>query len=155
MNKFCFVVAISVGAWALVPSIGTAEKETKFGDTAFLAYEGPQDWPTAESAQVIKDYAVPIYIGLPPKKYTVLGRIYDPRTSGVGVVGRAFAEGLFSEKDRKRDCARQAQFRSGDAVLVTNDEKLIKAFNLSKEDLEKTTPLFEHKDKITVAIKFQ
>ena len=126
----------------------------KFNDAAFLRYEGTQSWPTGDRAEIIADFAVPIYLGLPGKRYTVLGRVLDDRT-GIGVVGRAFAEGLFSEKDRQRDCADQAKYRGGDALLVTNDERIIKALGLSKEDLSKTTPLFQHKDSATLVIKFE
>jgi hypothetical protein len=127
----------------------------KFGDAAFLRYEGAQSWPTGQSAQIISDFAVPIYLGLPNRSYKVLGRVYDERSSGFGVMGRAFSEGLFSEKDRQRDCAEQAKFRGGDALLITNDERVIKALGVSKEQLEKTTPLFKHKDSATLVIKFE
>ncbi len=138
------------------PLLLAGQNDQKFGDTQFLAYQGPQkNWPTAEGALVIRDHAVPIFIGLPKLKYTVLGRIYDPRTSGLGIVGRGLAEGLFSEKERQRDCANQARYRGGNAVLITNHDRVLKAFGLTKEDLEKTTPLFDHKDKIVLVIKFE
>jgi hypothetical protein len=127
----------------------------KFGDAAFLRYEGAQSWPTGQGAQIISDFAVPIYLGLPNKPYKVLGRVYDDRTTGIGVMTRAFSEGLFSERDRQRDCADQAKFRGGDALLITNDERVIKAIGVSKEQLEKTTPLFKHKDSATLVIKFE
>jgi hypothetical protein len=126
----------------------------KFGDAAFLRYEGAQSWPTGQGAQIISDFAVPIYLGLPSRPYKVLGRVYDDRTTGIGVMTRAFSEGLFSERDRQRDCADQAKFRGGDALLVTSDERVIKALGLSKDDLSKTTPLFKHKDSATLVIKF-
>jgi hypothetical protein len=135
--------------------VGAQDAGKKFGDAAFIGYEGPQAWPTGSGAQVISDFAVPIYIGLPGRKYRILGRVYDERTTGLGVMTRAFAEGLFSERDRQRDCADQAKFRGGDALMITNDEAIIKAFGLSKEDLAKTTPLFKHKDSVTAVIKFE
>ena len=131
------------------------EAGKKFHDAAFIKYEGTQSWPTGTSAQVIPDYAVPIYIGLPGKRYRVLGRVYDDRTTGIGVMTRAFSEGLFSEKDRQRDCADQAKYRGGDALLITNDERVIKALGISREELSKTTPLFQHKDSATLVIKFE
>jgi hypothetical protein len=134
--------------------VSAQEGGKKFGDAKYLKYEGAQKWPTGDRAQIISDFSLPIYLGLPNKHYKVLGRIYDDRTTGVGVVGRAFSEGLFSEKDRQRDCADQAKFRGGDAVLVTNDERIIKVFGLSKDEISKTTPLFQHKDSVTLAIKF-
>lgn len=126
----------------------------KFNDAAFMGYEGVQTWPTGEGAQIVSDFAVPIYLGLPSKPYKVLGRVYDDRTTGIGVMARAFAEGLFSERDRQRDCADQAKFRGGDALLVTNDERVIKALGVSKDELAKTTPLFKYKDSATLVIKF-
>ena len=126
----------------------------KFGDAAFLRYEGAQSWPTGQGAEVISDFAVPIYLGLPNRPYKVLGRVYDDRTSGIGVMTRAFSEGLFSERDRQRDCAEQAKYRGGDALVITGDERVIKALGVSKDDLSKTTPLFKHKDSATLVIKF-
>jgi hypothetical protein len=133
---------------------GAQDAGKKFGDAKYLKYEGTQKWPRGDRAQIISDFAVPIYLGLPNKHYKVLGRVYDDRTSGIGVVGRAFAEGLFSEKDRQRDCADQAKFRGGDALLVTNDDRVISALGLSRDELSKTAPLFQHKDSAALVIKF-
>jgi hypothetical protein len=135
--------------------IAQAQDAKKFGDAVYLTYEGTQSWPTGDRAQIVSDFAVPIYLGLPNKRYKVLGRIYDERTSGIGVMTRAFAEGLFSEKDRQRDCADQAKYRGGDAVLVTSDERIIGPLGLSKEELSKTAPLFQHKDSAVLVIKFE
>jgi len=134
---------------------GAQEAGKKFGDAKYLTYEGTQNWPTGDRAQIISDFSVPIYLGLPNKRYTVLGRVYDDRSTGIGVMTRAFAEGLFSEKDRQRDCADQAKYRGGDAVLVTNDERIITGLGLSREQLSKTTPLFQYKDSATLVIKFE
>src|SRR5262249_2872995 len=130
-----------------------AQDAKKFNDAAFMRYEGTQQWPTGSQVQIIADFAVPIYLGLPSKPYKVLGRVYDDRT-GLGVVGRTLAKGLSAERDRQRDCAEQAKYRGGDALLVTNDERIIKALGLTPEELSKTTPLFEHKDSATLVIKF-
>ena len=127
----------------------------KFHDAAFLRYEGAQSWPTGDKAEIVADFAVPIYFGLPSRPYTVRGRIYDDRTSGIGIMTRAFSEGLFSERDRQRDCADQAKFRGGDAVLVTNDERVLKLLGLGRDALSKTTPLFQHKDSAALVIKFE
>jgi hypothetical protein len=129
------------------------QSDTSFGDAHFIAYEGEQSWPRASSTEAIESYAVPIYIGLPTKRYKVLGRIYDPRTTGLDVVGRAFAEGLFPEKDRQRDVANQAKFRGGNAVLVTSDSRILKVLDLTEEEVRKTAPLFEHKDKVVLVIE--
>ncbi|MGA2140757.1 MAG: hypothetical protein ABSH14_18035 [Verrucomicrobiia bacterium] len=128
--------------------------ETKVGDTAFIAYEGSQSWPTGTGSQVNKDYSIPIYIGLPDKSYKVLGRVYDKRTSGLGVVDHAFDEGLGKESHRMRNCANQAKQHGADAIVVTDDEKAIKVFNLSKKDVRESAPLFDHEHSIVLAIKF-
>lgn len=152
------VLAAMVGLVAIIACGGAyadaQEAGKKFGDAKYLMYEGTQSWPTGDRAQIISDFSVPIYLGLPSKRYKVLGRVYDDRTTGIGVVGRAFSEGLFSEKDRQRDVADQAKYRGGDAVLVTSDERVIQALGVSKEQLSKTTPLFQHRDSATLVIKF-
>jgi hypothetical protein len=152
MKVVCAVLAAVLTCGAAVVSAEEAGK--KFGDAKYLRYEGVQQWPIGDRSQIISDFSVPIYLGLPSKPYKVMGRVYDDRTTGIGVMTRAFAEGLFSEKDRQRDCADQAKYRGGDAVLVTNDERIISGLGISREELSKTTPLFQHRDSATLVIKF-
>jgi len=153
MKVLCAVLVAVLACGAAVASAEEAGK--KFGDAKYLKYEGTQKWPTGDRAQIISDFSVPIYLGLPSKPYKVIGRVYDDRTTGIGVMTRAFAEGLFSEKDRQRDCADQAKYRGGDAVLVTSDERVISGLGISREELSKTTPLFQHRDSATLVIKFE
>jgi hypothetical protein len=153
--KKLLVLGLLLSLSATTAVVAEDSTEGKFGDTRFVGYEGDQSWPIGDSTQVLSDFSVPIYIGLPTKPYTVLGRIVDPRTSGLGVMTRAFAEGLFSEKDRQRDVANQAKYRGADAVLVTSDERVMNTLRLTKQDVEKTTPLFDYKDKVTLAVKFR
>ncbi len=157
MKPICFTMtALLVLALGLTASAEEkkGKKGKKFGDVSFLAYEGTQKWPTSDKSTINKDHAVPIYFGLPGKSYKVLGRLYDARKSGIGVVGRELAH-IFSEKERLRDCADQAKYSGGDAVLVTDNEEIIKAFSLSKKEMETTSPLKEQKDKVTLAIKLE
>ena len=150
--------AVAVGLCAACAVIAVAKDtdkdETKVGDTAFTAYDGSQSWPTGKDPQIDKEYSIPIYIGLPDKSYKVLGRITDKRDEGVAVMDKAFDEGLGSEKHRMRNCANQGKQHGADAVLVTDDEKVIKVFNLSKKELHESTPLFKHPHSIVLAIKF-
>ncbi len=45
-------------------------------DTEFIAYSGEQqNWPTAPGALVETKFAVPVYYGLPPRRYAVLGEL--------------------------------------------------------------------------------
>lgn len=141
---------------SLFPVPQAIQGDEKFGDTRFTPYEGLQiNWPLAERAQVIQGHAVPVYVGLPKKKYYILGRIHVPHTGGVRVVKRGPDDDLFSEFGRQRDCANQARHQGGNAVLVTSNAKILKTFNLTKEDLEKTAPLLEHKDKLVLVIQFE
>ncbi len=157
MKRQFFVCAAVLGCWLpwVMPATAKDAEETKVGDTGFIAYEGAQDWPTAKTAQIIKDYSIPIYMGLPDKSYKVLGRIYDKRTSGFDEVGHGFDEAFGKEKYRMRDTANQAKLHDADAVMVTDDEKVLKVFDLKKKDLDKSSPLFESKGKIVLAIKLQ
>src|SRR5258706_181139 len=106
------------------------------------------------AARLAMEVAMKVVLGVLGLVAVLVGRVYDERTSGIGVMNRAFAEGLFSEKDRQRDCADQAKYRGGDAVVITNDERIVKALGLSKEELSKTAPLFQHKDSAVLVIKF-
>ncbi len=130
--------------------------DKSFGDAHFIAYGGSarglanRQW--RPGYQGLRGADLPQSAA---KKYKIVGRIYDPRTSGIGIVGRGLAEGLFPEKDRQRDCARQAQYRDADAVLVTRNKKFVKAFGLKAKEIEKTAPLFDHKDDLVLAIKFE
>jgi hypothetical protein len=103
---------------------------------------------------VNKDYSVPIYLGLPDRHYKVVGRIYDKRQEGFDVVGRAFDEGLGSERHRMRNVANQAKDHGAEAVIVTEDQDVIKAFNLSKKEVRESSPLFKYKHSIVLAVKF-
>jgi len=129
-------------------------EETKVGDTAFTAYDGSQSWPTGANPQINKDYSIPIYIGLPDKGYKVIGRITDKRDEGIEVVGKAFDEGLGSEKHRMRNVANQAKEHGADAIIVTDDEKVIKVFNLTSKEVHESAPLFKHEHSVVLAIKF-
>ena len=132
-----------------------AQAEDKFGDLGFAPYAGFQlSWPRAGSAQITHDQAVPIYVGLPMKRYYVLGRIHVPRAAGVTVVKFDPSNDLFPEMSRQRECAALAKQLGGDAVLVTGNANILKAFNLTKEEIEKTAPLYQHKDKLVLVIQF-
>lgn len=160
MKRLSLVLAVVLGfgmAWAMTATAKekkSEKDETKVGDTEFTAYEGSQSWPTSQGGGVNKDFAVPIYIGLPDKGYKVLGRISDKRVSGFGVVDRGFDDAFGKERYRMRNCANQAKQHGADAVLVTDDEKVIKAFNLSKKEVRESAPLFDHEHSIVLAIKF-
>lgn len=149
------VLAASVLVWVLPAAAKTdKDKETKTGDTTFIAYEGSQSWPTGDSVDIVKDYAVPIYKGLPSKSYKVLGRIEDERQDGVDEVGKAFDDTFGSQKHRLRNCANQAKLHNGDAVVITDDERVLKAFNLTSKDAKDASPLAHGKRSVVLIIKF-
>jgi hypothetical protein len=61
---------------------------------------------------------------------------------------------LGSEKHRMRNCANQAKQHGADAVLVTDDENVIKVFNLTRKEVKESAPLFKYKHSVVLAIKF-
>ena len=133
-----------------------AQAEDKFGGLQFVPYEGLQvSWPLADNAQIDQNHAVPIYLGLPTKRYYILGRIQVPRAEGVTVVKLGPDNDLIPEKSRKHDCASLAKLMGGNAVLVTGNPNLLKAFKLTKEEIAKTAPLYEYKDKLVLVIQFE
>ena len=158
MRRICLFCTVVV-AWGLASALSAAakseeDKETKTGDTTVIAYEGSQRWPTGDSGDVLKNYAVPIYKGLPNKRYKVLGRIEDERQDGVDEVGKAFDDTFGSQKHRLRNCANQAKLHKGDAVMITDDERVLKALNLTKKDAKDASPLAHEKRKVVLIIKF-
>jgi hypothetical protein len=159
MKRLCVsgIVLLGLCLAGVFPALArdAAKNETKVGDTAFAAYEGSQNWPRGERTFVNNEYSVPIYIGLPDKSYKALGRIYDQRTTGVEVVGRAFDEAFGKERLRMRNCANQARLHGADAVVVTDDKRVVEAFNLSRRELRDSAPLFDYKDSLVLAIKFE
>ena len=148
------VLAVCVAGTLVVQAKDKESDEAKTGNTTFTAYDGSQSWPRGSGAEIIQDYSAPIYIGLPDKRYKVVGRITDDRDSGFDAVGRAFDEGLGSEKHRMRNCANQAKQHGADAVLVTDDENVIKVFNLTRKEVKESAPLFKYKHSVVLAIKF-
>lgn len=156
MNQLHVAAALVLGlcvAGVTVVSAKDKDSDDKVGDTAFSAYEGSQSWPTGKGGEVNKDYAVPIYIGLPDKRFKVIGRIYDKRQEGFDVMSRAFDEGLGSEKHRMRNVANQARDHGADAVIVVEDEDVFKAFNLTKKEVHESSPLFKYEHSIVLAVK--
>ena len=158
MKRLPVILALVLGlcmSGVIAASARDKDSEDKVGDTAFSAYEGSQSWPTGKGGVVNKDYSIPIYIGLPDKRFRVIGRIYDKRDdSGFDSIGRAFDEGLGSEKHRMRNVANQAKGHGADAVIVVEDENVFKAFNLTKREVRDTSPLFKYKHSIVLAVKF-
>ncbi|MGD1018768.1 MAG: hypothetical protein ABSA12_05555 [Verrucomicrobiia bacterium] len=43
---------------------------------------------------------------------------------------------------------------NAEAVIVTEDEDVIKAFDLTKKEVRRSSPLFKYKHSIVLAVKF-
>src|SRR2546430_17565538 len=79
--------------------------------TEFLAYSGAQqNWPTAPGAMVRQNLAVPVYYGLPPRPYTVLGEIATPK-------GQTWAWSDV-QSEAMEQAAVEAKKRGADAIIV-------------------------------------
>ena len=133
-------------------SIPPESSNSDVGHTAFLTYEGKQErWPTAEGALVARDYAPPIYQGLPPKPYTILGRIVNTE---LNIVGHGISQGLWTDQHRRGRVCVQARLHGADAVLLTTDPKIIAALQVktgSEGRMER--PLYDF-DGAVIAIKW-
>lgn len=95
--------------------------------TNFLTYQGEQqEWPTAPGALAEERDGVPIYHGLPPRPYDVLGELDLRRTHLLAptTLGKAAAE---SKK------------RGADAIVVLEQGKEFRGFSHSGGGTAQTT----------------
>ncbi len=153
MKTLILSLALLLGAGAL-PAPQASQAENQFGDFSFVPYGGIQiNWPQALNARVILDHAVPIYLGLPQRNYTLMGRIVASRVTVAGMKQWPPDE-IFNEMGRQRDCATLALQQGGNAVIVTDHPAILKAFNLTKEEIDRTAPLLANKEKLVLVIQF-
>ena len=77
----------------------------------FMPYTGAQqNWPTASGAVISTKYAVPVYRGLPPRPYVVLGEVAAEH-------GQTWAWSD-AESEALESAADEAKKRGGDAIIV-------------------------------------
>ncbi len=136
--------------------VWSAEKpdNEKTGGTSFRGYEGEQDWPTGKGAQVLREYSVPIYLGVPDKRFRVLGRIVDDRNDGVEVVGKELGGFFTGERKKLRNIANQARLNGAEAVVITDHPDVVRALGVSDRELKKTSPLGKDRRRAVLAVKF-
>lgn len=130
----------------------TPHTTSSTGYTAFLAFEGKQsNWPQAPSVLTKMDFAVPAYLGLPPKSYRVIGLIVndEPEISGKGL-----PSWLWTDETRLANACNQAKAHGADAVLVTNDPTLLRALNVQEGPGVKSSRLLTNSDGVIVAIQW-
>lgn len=139
---------VGTAVFAAEPAVGST------GDTKFIAYDGKQDWPVANDATVLKDFAVPIFVGLPPKRYIVLGRIEDSRRTGLGAIDKVFSDGFDDESTRRRYCANLAKKQGGHALVLTNHEKVLSALKLTPKLVKENSPMATSQHNVVLVIKF-
>lgn len=140
---------------AVCPAWGKDKPDSeKTGGTSFRAYDGKQDWPTGNGAQVLTEYSVPIYLGVPNKSYRVLGRIVDDRNDGVEVVGKELGGFFTGEKKKLRNIANQARRNGAEAVVITDHPDVVRALGVTERELKKTSPLGQDRQRAVLAVKF-
>jgi len=89
--------------------------------TEFLAYSGvQQNWPTAPGAMVRQNLAVPVYYGLPPRPYTVLGEIATSK-------GQTWAWSDV-QSEAMEQAAVEAKKRGTDAVIVISRDASVTGY---------------------------
>jgi hypothetical protein len=122
------------------------------GMTGYLAYDGKQDnWPRNSSSLTKVDFAVPAYLGLPPKPYRILGFVVNTAPS-LGAQA-ALPEWMWSDETRMANAANQAKEHGGDAIMVTNDPKVVQVFKTLAAGSE-STRLLVNSDAEIVVIKW-
>ena len=122
MNPFRLVWRVAPLA-ALITFSGCATPHTTSskGFTGFLAYEGNQSrWPTSSSALTEVDFAIPVYLGLPPRAYRVVGFVVSSEPLG----SEKLPAWLWSDETRLANACNQARDHGADAILLTKDATL-------------------------------
>jgi hypothetical protein len=89
--------------------------------TEFLAYSGAQqNWPTAAGAMVDTKLAVPVYYGLPPRPYRVLGEIATSK-------GQTWAWSDV-QSEAMEQAADEAKKRGADAIVVVSRDASVTGY---------------------------
>ena len=89
--------------------------------TEFIAYSGAQQkWPTAPGAMVDGKLAVPVYYGLPPRPYTVLGEIATSQ-------GQTWAWPDV-QSEAMEQAAVEAKKRGADAIIVISRDASVTGY---------------------------
>ena len=91
-------------------------------DTDFVPYSGAQqEWPTAPGSFVDKKLAVPVYYGLPPRPYRVLGEIKSEQ-------GQTW---LWTnvQSEAMENAAKEARKRGADAIIVTSSSSSVSGYS--------------------------
>lgn len=155
MKTIPFWLMCVTGLLLVGPVWGGGKDDTeKTGGTAFRGYDGEQGWPTGKGAQILTEYSVPIYLGLPNKSYRVLGRIVDDRNDGVEVIGKELGGFFTGEKKKLRNIANQARRNGADAVVITDHPEVARQLGVSERELKNTSPLGEGRRRAVLAVKF-
>jgi hypothetical protein len=93
------------------------------GTTEFLPYLGAQqNWPTAAGAIVNTKLAVPVYYGLPPRPYTVLGEIATSKPQGWR---------LDVQSQAMEQAADEAKKLGADAIIVISRDASVTGYTTS------------------------
>ena len=151
LNRVCLLVMTSGMMAAGLLGCATAHTTSSTGYTAFLAFEGKQSsWPQAASALTEVDFAVPVYLGLPPRAYQVIGLIVNDEPE---INGKGLPSWLWTDETRLANACNQAKANGADAVLVTNDPTILRALNV-QEGREVKSRLLTNFDGVIVAIKW-
>jgi hypothetical protein len=90
-------------------------------NTEFIPYSGAQQkWPTAPGAMVSAKLAVPVYYGLPPRPYRVLGEIATSQ-------GQMWAWSDV-QSEAMEGAAVEAKKRGADAIIVIRRDASVSGY---------------------------
>ena len=150
MNAANWKSILFLAGLTAVLGCATPHTTTSKGFTGYLAYDGKQQsWPRGSSTLVKMDFAVPAYLGLPSKAYRIVGFVVitEPSMSGL-------PDWMWSDETRMANAANQAREHGADAILVTNDPKIVQTFTNLAAQSGQSGKLLVNTDAQIVAIKW-
>jgi hypothetical protein len=122
-------IGLSVALAASLMGCATPHTTTSKGMTDYLAYSGKQEkWPRSNSALIKTDFAVPAYLGLPAKNYQIIGFVV-PSKGWEGL-----PQLMWSDETRMANACNQAREHGADAIMVSNDPKIVQTFRTLAAD---------------------
>ena len=154
MNRM-FIALIALPLILAAPSWAkdSDDDSEKTGGTSFVPYDGDQGWPTSKSPAIDQSHSIPVYEGLPDKKYKVIGRIIDDR-EGFDLVGKELGGFFGGSKKAFRNITNQARKNGGEAVVITEDSRVIEQFGVERRKRKDTSPLNKNREALVLVVTF-
>ena len=152
-RKDLWVVLCGLAVVAGLSSCATPHTTTSTGMTSYLAYDGKQQsWPRGSSTLAKTDFAVPAYLGLPSKPYQLVGYVVNAEPT---IHGHGLPEWIWTDETRLANACNQAKAHGADAVVLTNDPKILQALAAANAAGSPNRRLLANSEGEIVAIKWK